>query len=222
MEEETSTLTKGETMSRNFETEMKYLFPTEEALARFMEDARALLFVAGLKAGNLSGPFNRNHTYYDTENLDLLHAGRCFRVGAGAEGFARLTFKEKTKDPRIRVEISNDQDIKTLPDALSGHLRSRAVKALRKVIGKKEITSKLRVYKILNVIMIGACEVSFGYVVFSGPGGAVQMLDLEIEEKPGSEAGVSETVGKILAPRYGLAMDMRSKYEMGMALVGGV
>lgn len=68
--------------------------------------------------------------------------------------------------------------------------------------------------------MIEDCEVAFGHTVFAGNRGAVERIDLEIEAKGKATAETVEQVGTILAPRFNLVLDMRSKYEVGMALVG--
>lgn len=208
-------------MPKDRETELKYLVPSETVLERLMKDARALNF-PGLAADRFSGPFGRNDTYYDTENLTLLRAGRCFRMGGVSAGFARISFKEKTDDPETRIEIEAEVEYKDIPKALQGKIRPRPVAALRKIIGKREIRPKLRVYKLLYGLTVNTCKVTFGHVVYAGPSGSCELLDLEIEERLTSLPETSKQVAAILAPRYGLALDMRSKYEMGMALVGGV
>ncbi len=206
-------------MPKDREIERKYVIPSEKTLEQIMNDARDLNF-PGLAAAWFLGPFNINDTYYDTEDLMLLRSGRCFRAGGRAGREAKITFKEKTEKPEERIEIADTLKMKDLSAALNGAFPSRAVRALRKRIGRRAIFPKLRVYKMFHSVMIYACEVVFGHTVYAGPAGAIERLDLEIEEFLKAYPGISKIVGDSLALRYDLTPDMRSKYEVGMELVG--
>lgn len=206
-------------MPQDREIEKKYVVPSEEDLARLMENARSLQF-PGLQATNFNGPFNRNDTYYDTDDLELLCTGCCLRAGARSDRNIRITFKERTADERERIEI---QDVLTpvrARAALEGAYYSRAIDKPQEKIGFKKISAKLRVYKMFHSIRINDCEVVFGHTVFAGRRGAMERIDLEIEAKDGTTVETVEQVGAALAPRFNLVLDMRSKYEVGMALVG--
>lgn len=207
------------TQKQDREIEKKYVMPSETDLARFMEDARSLRF-PGLRANNFNGPLNRNDAYYDTDDFAILLTGRCLRAGARSDRSIRITFKEKTADERERIEI---QDVLTpvrARAALEGAYYSRAIDKLQKKIGFKKISAKLRVYKTFHSINLNDCEVVFGYTVFAGRRGAMERIDLEIEARGKATVETVEQVGAILAPRFSLVLDMRSKYEVGMALVG--
>lgn len=201
------------------EIEKKYIVPSEIELEKFLNDARALRF-SGLTSKRFNGPFNKNDTYYDTENLMLLRTGRCLRLGGKSETSAKITFKEGTDDPRERVEIA---DVLKMADALAAlevAFPSRAIAALHERIGYKPILPKLRVYKMFYRIMLNGCEVIFGHTAFAGRRGAVERIDLEIEAQGEATVETVERVGAMLTPKFNLILDMRSKYEVGMALVG--
>ncbi len=206
-------------MPKGREIELKYIVPSEAELNRLISDARALHF-PGLKAAWFYGPFNRNDTYYDTDDLALLRAGRCFRMGGKSARETRISFKEETGDPKERIEITDCLKAKDALAALDIAYPSAAMDALNEATGYRPVRPTLRVYKMLYAVTINTCEVVFGYVVYAGPNGAVERLDLEIEERYDKIPGVSETVGRVLAPRYNLKLNMRSKYRIGMELVG--
>lgn len=207
------------TQKQDREIEIKYVLPSEATLARFMEDARSLRF-PGLQAKQLGGPFNRNDTYYDTEKLDLLRGGKCFRVGGKSERMVRITFKEGTANSYERVEIQDNLTSAQADSALQNAHPSRAFDAFHESVGYKPLVPKLRVYKMFYSLWINDCEIIFGYTVFAGRRGAMERIDLEIEAKGKATVETVKQVGAILAPRFNLILDMRSKYEVGMALVG--
>lgn len=208
-------------MPKDKEVELKYVIPDEKMLDKIKKDAMRLKF-PGLAASWFSGPLNRNDVYFDTKELHLLRTGRCFRFGGKSGQEARITFKEETARQEERIEIEDVLETRDALAALRTDFPSRAVSAMRKVVGSRQIYPVLRVYKMFYRIIINTCEVVFGHTVYAGPAGAVERLDLEIEEKLERSPGASKQVEAILAPRYNLVKDMRSKYKTGMALVGGV
>lgn len=207
-------------MAQDKEIELKYVIPNEKMFEKIRKDAIRLKF-PGMVAAWFAGPINRNDVYYDTKDLKLFRTNRCFRFGGKSGQEARIAFKEETSRPEVRVEIEDTFEMKDALAALQANFPSRAVSVMRKVVGSKPIHPTLRVYKMFYRVFVDSCEVVFGHTVYAGLRGAIERLDLEIEEtQEKTFPGVSKHVGAILAPRYGLILDMRSKYKTGMALVG--
>lgn len=202
------------------ELELKYVIPSEGMLLLVEVDAFHKI-IPGLSVESFSGPFARSDIYYDTMDSALLKNGCVFRMGPREDGFMRITFKNKTDDPRERVEIS---DRLTLIEARAAIYKNSnvppTIAALRAQIGLEPLFPYLRVYKLFNSAHINGCEVVFGHTVFAGERGAFERLDLEIEAKGDATLATIEEVGAIFCPRYRLALDMRSKYEVGMEKVG--
>lgn len=201
------------------ETEIKYVVPNEDILAKILSGARNRS-IADLRIKQCLGPLSRTHVYYDTKTLDLFHAGRSFRVSAASEETTRLTFKEVTESALTRVEIQDDLSLLQFQRALNSEYPSRAIGALRKAIGDDPILPVLRVYKLLYKLICTDCEIVFGHNAYAGGRGAKERIDLEVEAKGKATAKTIVRIGKMLATQYGLRPDMRSKYEVGLEIVG--
>lgn len=203
------------------ECELKYVVPGERQLLLLNVDAFNLR-IPGLQVEDYSGPFARSDFYYDTMDLALLKNGWVFRLGPREDGVARITFKNKTDDPRERVEISDLLPVKEARAAIyqTSSPLAPAIAALRDKIGFERLFPRLRVYKLFYSAHINGCEVVFGHTVFAGERGSFERIDLEVEAKGEATVKTIEEVGEVLSSRYALTLDMRSKYEVGMALVG--
>ena len=167
---------------------------------------------------NCRGPISRSDIYFDTQDLRLLKSGCCFRFGSKAGNLSRLTFKEKTKDKKTRVEVEDFLPTNEAIASFSGSHPSDAVVALREKIGNTPIAPKLYVYKMFFVFEANGCEIVFGPDVYMGDENCFRRFDLEIEkETEGSDNNGLILLGMKLEERYGLCSDFRSKYEVGMS-----
>lgn len=164
--------------------------------------------------------------YFDTEDYTLLDHDIAFRVRLeGSRVVASLKWNGTSEGGlHTREEInvplgSEDCLINPSPSIFCESVEGRDMMAL---VDNKPLHNLLEIRSLRRKIRVDTgksiCEVAIDTGEISTDYGDLPICELEIELFSGSKEDVS-AIGNVLAEKYGLAPEDRSKYARGLALI---
>jgi len=164
--------------------------------------------------------------YFDSPDLLLFRSKAVFRLRESRKG-RMLTFKAQAAgggDFYRRFEVETPVDV-SVKDIESGVMPLvPPVEELRKRIGNIPLAPALTVENHRRVIMLSRTgvprfELDMDDVVFIGPRGTAETLELEVESLGWEDASLRD-IGAWLRERFELEPAGPSKYILGMEMVG--
>lgn len=207
----------------NLEIEVKLGIPDRAALDRIRTAAEARA-IPGLDISTFIGPLVRYDFYFDSADLKLFAAGMLLRVGIASSERAKLTVKKNTDDRRTRTEVEEVLPPTEAMDAVRWKKLAKPMDLVREAVGEVRLEEQVRVSKVFwalhGIREDGVWNATFGSSVFIGPRGTAERYDLEVEAEEGATAETVEAVAKIIAEHFGLKREEKSKYQIGLELVG--
>ncbi|TAK05187.1 CYTH domain-containing protein [Patescibacteria group bacterium] len=207
----------------NLEIEVKLAIPDRAGFDTILAAAEARA-IPGLEISTFVGPLVRYDFYFDTPDRKLLAAGMLLRVGIASSERAKLTVKKNTDDRRTRTEIEEVMPPAEAMDAVRWKKLAKPMDLVREAVGEVPMTEQIRVSKVFwalhGIRDGGVWNATFGSSTFIGPRGTAERYDLEVEAEEGATAETVEAVAKIIGRHFSLMPVERSKYQIGLELVG--
>lgn len=180
--------------------------------------------IPGLEISTFIGPLVRYDVYFDTADKKLFATNSLLRVGIASSERAKLTVKTPTDDPHTRNELEEVLTPTEAFDAVRWQKLAKPMDTVRTLLGEVPLVEQLRIskyfYALHGIRDGGVWNATFGSSVFIGPRGTAERFDLEVEAEEGATAATVETVADLIGKHFDLKRGDRSKYQIGMQLVG--
>lgn len=205
------------------EVEVKYALPSEETLESIWNDS-ALEEISDM-ASSERLPFLA--VYYDTKNMALRNARYTLRARSeGNTAFATVKWggsSEGALHKREEINVTIDPDTVSQAPDIQIFKGSSAYRELRSLTRGRKLQpiltmdftrSRRRLTYMDNII-----ELALDTGSIATDNGTVPILEMELEHYAGPDEDSVRELGGMIAEKYGLTEDSRSKYARGLMLL---
>lgn len=204
------------------EIEMKYEIPDKSCADQIWEDE----YLKEIGDDTSREALHMKAAYFDTDDHVLLDRDIAFRVRLeGNRAVAALKWNGTSEDglhtrEEINVPVVNE-DCLTNPSP-TVFCESAEGKDMIALVGDKPLRKLLDIHFLRRKVRVDTgksiCEVAIDTGEITTKYGNLPICELEIELFSGSEEDVL-AIGDVLAEKYGLVPENRSKYARGLALI---
>ena len=206
----------------NMEIEFKYGIADKEIANQLWEDN----YLAGIEEKDSRESLYMKASYFDTDDYIMSKNDIAFRIRMeGTRIVASLKWNDSVEEglhtrEEINVHVTDDSCF-ILPDA--GIFKESDIgRDVIKLIGEKPLHSLLETRFLRRRLRVDTgkaiCEVAIDEGEIVTDFGTLPILELEIELFSGEQEDIFR-IGKILAEKYGLVPENRSKYARGVGLL---
>lgn len=204
------------------EIEKKYRIPSDDCAKLIWEDE----YLEGISDDSSSEIIHMKASYFDTEDHVLLKRDIAFRIRLeGGRAIAALKWNGASEDglhkrEEINIPLVGEESLINPSTAI--FCESSDGKEMMALVGTKPLHKMLDINFIRRRMRVDTgntiCEIAIDTGEIISKAGNLPICELEIELFSGQEEDVL-AIGDVLAEKYGLEPENRSKYARGLDLM---